>query len=53
MVVFAHILGFPVEETAATFFPVATIALGVLAVRLRERRWSRRERSRHHPGRDA
>jgi hypothetical protein len=37
MVPVAHIMGVPVEETAAMFAPVAAVTVGAVAVRLRGR----------------
>jgi len=37
MILVAHIVGVPVEETAAMFAPVAAVTVGAVTIRLRAR----------------
>ncbi len=49
MTPFAHIMGIPVEETAAMFAPTAAVTAGVLSAAVR-RRWRAAHRRVRRPG---
>jgi hypothetical protein len=44
----AHIVGFPIEETALSLAPIAVATGGIAGMRLRERALRRRARKQRH-----